>query len=521
MALSNPAKLTMGIGLIAAVAVALSLRVAEPPPSRDEPVIMALQPPPEPAEPQATAEEPEPVPQAPDETREPSSDLRTPAGSSAAGEGAATDDDAANGGPVPDVSSEAAPEAESELPAGDELTPSGWLTERNGPDLAEDPSVPAGPAPTPETPGSVPAPADADIGATSQTPAPAGDDGADAQADTDAAVEPAADDASDSEPAALSEEPSQARTSTATDPPAVPPAATSEADQPAAQALEAPSFDLVRVGADGRAVMVGRGPARATIDILLNGEVIAETRADGRGEWVALPDLVLPEGNATVGARAERDGDVAESQDVIALSISAPAPIEPGAGDPPDDLAEGETVAVLMPRDGVGLGRLLQSPRGLTSPSGLQFNRIAYDEQGALILSGRGLPDGRVRLLVDGERFGEQALDALGDWRFALGERISPGEHDIVIEHYDSDGQLLDELDTPISRAAPRDFLASESEAPAGDLIVVQPGNNLWQIARRLYGAGERYLYLYDANSTRIDNPNAIYPGQILTVPRA
>jgi nucleoid-associated protein YgaU len=46
----------------------------------------------------------------------------------------------------------------------------------------------------------------------------------------------------------------------------------------------------------------------------------------------------------------------------------------------------------------------------------------------------------------------------------------------------------------------------------------VQPGDSLWQIARRLYGDGRYWVLLYQANADRIGNPNLIFPGQHLRI---
>ena len=47
----------------------------------------------------------------------------------------------------------------------------------------------------------------------------------------------------------------------------------------------------------------------------------------------------------------------------------------------------------------------------------------------------------------------------------------------------------------------------------------VQPGDTLWGIAQKYYGAGAEYKRLATANSGQIQNPNLIYPGQVLTIP--
>jgi nucleoid-associated protein YgaU len=41
----------------------------------------------------------------------------------------------------------------------------------------------------------------------------------------------------------------------------------------------------------------------------------------------------------------------------------------------------------------------------------------------------------------------------------------------------------------------------------------------LWQISRRTYGAGTRYLIIYSANQGQIRDPERIYPGQVFKLP--
>ena len=49
---------------------------------------------------------------------------------------------------------------------------------------------------------------------------------------------------------------------------------------------------------------------------------------------------------------------------------------------------------------------------------------------------------------------------------------------------------------------------------------MVQPGNSLWRIARRIYGRGIRYTVIYAANRAQIGDPALIFPGQIFSVPQ-
>ncbi|MEK9827408.1 MAG: LysM peptidoglycan-binding domain-containing protein, partial [Rhodospirillales bacterium] len=42
---------------------------------------------------------------------------------------------------------------------------------------------------------------------------------------------------------------------------------------------------------------------------------------------------------------------------------------------------------------------------------------------------------------------------------------------------------------------------------------------SLWRIARRTYGSGFRYTVIFAANRDQVNNPDLIYPGQILHTP--
>src|SRR3546814_19876346 len=67
--------------------------------------------------------------------------------------------------------------------------------------------------------------------------------------------------------------------------------------------------------------------------------------------------------------------------------------------------------------------------------------------------------------------------------------------------------------ETPFSRADPATLSARPGQ------VVVQPGNSLWRIARRIYGEGLRYTVIYQANQRQIRNPDLIYPGQVFSLP--
>lgn len=57
------------------------------------------------------------------------------------------------------------------------------------------------------------------------------------------------------------------------------------------------------------------------------------------------------------------------------------------------------------------------------------------------------------------------------------------------------------------------------AEAPIEPVVVVEPGDSLWQIAARLVGDGHRYPEIVEANLGMIKNPDLIYPGQRFRAP--
>lgn len=53
----------------------------------------------------------------------------------------------------------------------------------------------------------------------------------------------------------------------------------------------------------------------------------------------------------------------------------------------------------------------------------------------------------------------------------------------------------------------------------AAGKAIIRRGDNLWTIARRVYGEGIKYTTIYEANTGQIRNPDRIYPGQVFNLP--
>lgn len=47
----------------------------------------------------------------------------------------------------------------------------------------------------------------------------------------------------------------------------------------------------------------------------------------------------------------------------------------------------------------------------------------------------------------------------------------------------------------------------------------VRPGETLYSIAEAYYGSGEYAAFIFRHNDTVIQDPNRIYPAQVITIP--
>jgi nucleoid-associated protein YgaU len=56
--------------------------------------------------------------------------------------------------------------------------------------------------------------------------------------------------------------------------------------------------------------------------------------------------------------------------------------------------------------------------------------------------------------------------------------------------------------------------------ALAAGHVIITPGDNLWLIARHVYGHGTLYTLIYSANASEIRDPNLIFPGQAFALPK-
>jgi len=261
----------------------------------------------------------------------------------------------------------------------------------------------------------------------------------------------------------------------------------------------APTFDIVRVDPRGSAVVAGRGKPGSEIRLYANGNLIASEKVDSdRGEWVIVVDTPLNEGDQELTLEMVLpDGTVTPSTQTVVVAVPERA---------------GEKPLVILGSE-EGASRILQQPGDGVMVGDLSVDIIDYDEEGRVIIQGRAKPNANIRGYVDNKPIGEGRSDANGHWTLVPQQTISPGVYTLRLDQLNAEGQVTARVEVPFERAAP------ERAKLASGQVIVQPGNSLWRISRRLYGRGILYTVIFEANQGQIKDPDLIYPGQIFETP--
>ena len=143
----------------------------------------------------------------------------------------------------------------------------------------------------------------------------------------------------------------------------------------------------------------------------------------------------------------------------------------------------------------------------------LGLDVVDYDDAGAMRFAGSAQPGARVRVYVGSEHAGDAVADAGGRWALSPATQPAYGRHTVRVDQLAATGSVAARIELPFQRdRVPEEGLADGR-------LVVQPGTNLWRIARRVYGRGLRYTVIYQANREQIRDPNRIYPGQLFSLP--
>lgn len=334
-----------------------------------------------------------------------------------------------------------------------------------------------------------------------------------------------------------------------------------------------PSIDAIEI--DGKAnFFAGSGAEGATVRLYVDDQFVADARV-AEGRWlVEATDVLtrrsqhvrvdmLKPGTAEVAARAEVnfvvDLPVAEPKPQPAEAPPAPPPVEvavapaadpsagarssfevsvaaaamPAADEPPMSVAIAPEAAAAA---GVGRSLSATAQAVLRRPADRDLPVAAEAEPSVppdRDLAALEAPAPATPPTDDPEQAAKEARHAADKAPITPPIRVRPP----VPEHEASPQSAIAELPAPetisefpsvIELAPPGDEVPTLRAVPVGDpearrfasgKAIIRRGDNLWSIARRVYGTGLKFTTIYKANKDQIRNPSRIYPGQVFDLP--
>ena len=310
-----------------------------------------------------------------------------------------------------------------------------------------------------------------------------------------------------------------------------------------------PTFDIVKTDNEG-VVIAGHAEKYSNVQIFNGDELIGEVQANRFGEFVFNTDIPLEPGTHELrlianGLRSKETATIIVTDSNIANNIiqeSAQSENIPSTREAlventddtllnnsegnldvlsdTDNLVEAETVeeTLIIINDEEGaVERVLQAESNnseiLKLREGLSFDALTYTPEEYIKLSGKSQPGSRVEVYFEGRRVGWAITDEDGYWSITLDKLVESGDYVLRFNQY-IDGQLISSIDTPVTQPD-KTIMENINE----NTYVVQPGNSLWRISRRYYGRGIMYTLIFKANSSQINDPDLIYPGQIFDIP--
>jgi nucleoid-associated protein YgaU len=275
-----------------------------------------------------------------------------------------------------------------------------------------------------------------------------------------------------------------------TPPPAAAPA---PAPAPAPPPAPAPQFDVVRVDPSGNAVIAGRAAPGAVVTIKAGTAVLGTVTADADGAFAFVTDSPLPAGPKQLSlSEALPGGDEIAGPATASIDVPAKPNVAPLA------VVSGPTGSKIISGQGPQTGTL-------------GIGAVDYDANGHAIFSGTAPAGEHVSLALGGTKLGDAVAGPDGRWSFAATVPKQSGTLSLA----DSGAPA----GTKTAVTAPF-ALETLADAVADGNIVIAPGQNLWLIARHVYGHGNMYTLIYQANQGQIQDPNLIFPGQAFSLPK-
>ena len=251
-----------------------------------------------------------------------------------------------------------------------------------------------------------------------------------------------------------------------------------------------PSFDLVRIEKAGNIMIAGRNVRESNISIVMNKKIVATEHTNKDGEFVYVPSDVLQPGNYVIYL-VDADKNV-KSADSVFVYVS--------------EHGYKNSVSLLMTKNG---SKIMQAPELMDGD--LVVSKIDYLDTGRMVVTGKALPRLRVSLSLNDKYIG---FSRVSDYKnFGLGADIgkleSGKEYKLNIRLHDSEGTTIANIE--------HNFIMPEMTGDDDTFYTVRKGDCLWIIARNFLRRGILFTMIAERNN--IENPDLIFPKQLLQIP--
>jgi LysM repeat protein len=297
-----------------------------------------------------------------------------------------------------------------------------------------------------------------------------------------------------------------------------------------------PTFDVATIEPTGEAVIAGRAAPGSTVELLCDGKAHGRAVANQSGEFVMVPPQ-LPPGTYKLALRStEVDGKQLISDQTIPVSL------QPSVDQRPSVALVSPATPTLQQKATVG-----------STAKAVILDAVRMEPPGQLHVSGRAQPGASVKLYLNDSYIASATAGTDQHFSFTINDGITPGTYRVRVDAVEpKSGVVRAGLEVPfkvpgpaVASSATKDraqaeladngqnqqlsvarALPADTGSPSAVVVpkitttTVVRGDSLWHISRSTYGEGRRYPSIFEANRNKIRNPDLIYPGQIIVLPK-
>jgi hypothetical protein len=270
--------------------------------------------------------------------------------------------------------------------------------------------------------------------------------------------------------------------------PEVAPAVPEPAPEPAPEPT-APSFDTVRVDADGTVLVAGRAETDAPLVLYLDTAEVARAIGDASGTFATLfsiPPSATPRTLSLV--RLMPDGTrLASEETVIIAPFAAPSPpavvakateesavtatVEApaaNAGEAVPDVAETPVAEPAAPDVLIADASGVRKQVTAESLAAVVIDTIGYGASGEVTIAGRGTAGDFVRIYLNNVAQDTVDIQEDGSWSAALSD-VAAGVYSLRVDQIDRSGKVTSRFETPFKRETPETVAAALTPEPPKD----------------------------------------------------